>query len=88
MVLFYTDPGSTATHEAASFKMGDMTGRWARFTITVQGAQVSLGLFGARLYCIKEKTASLEFVFSHICWLESVYFGKTDRNSDVEAEYC
>lgn len=42
VVLFYTDPGSTATHEAASFKMGDMTGRWARFTITVQGAQVRL----------------------------------------------
>lgn len=41
VVLYYTDPGTRAgTQEAASFKMGDLTGRWARFTLTVQGAEV------------------------------------------------
>ncbi|KAK7878198.1 hypothetical protein WMY93_031195, partial [Mugilogobius chulae] len=42
VVLFYTDSSSSSTQEAASFKMGDMTGRWARFTLTVQGTQVRL----------------------------------------------
>ncbi|XP_062235556.1 collagen alpha-1(XVIII) chain-like isoform X6 [Platichthys flesus] len=43
VVLYYTDPGTTAgTQEAASFKMSDLTGRWARFTLTVQGAEVRL----------------------------------------------
>ncbi|CAL8238122.1 unnamed protein product, partial [Merluccius merluccius] len=43
VVLFYTDPGTPGgTQEAASFKMGDMTGRWARFTLTVQGSEVRL----------------------------------------------
>ena len=43
VVLYYTDPGTTAgTQEAASFKMGDLTGRWARFTLTVQGAEVGV----------------------------------------------
>lgn len=41
VVLYYTDPGSRGrTQEAASFKLGDLTGRWARFTLTVQGAEV------------------------------------------------
>ena len=41
VVLFYTEPAATGgTQEAASFKMGDMTGRWARFTLTVQGSEV------------------------------------------------
>lgn len=41
VVLYYTDPGTSAgTREAASFKMGDLTGRWARFTLTVQGSEV------------------------------------------------
>lgn len=41
VVLYYTDPGTPGgTQEAASFKMGDLTGRWARFTLTVQGAEV------------------------------------------------
>lgn len=41
VVLYYTDPGTRGgTREAASFKMGDLTGRWARFTLTVQGAEV------------------------------------------------
>ena len=42
IVLYYTDPGTRATQEAASFKMGDLTGRWARFTLTVQGAEVGV----------------------------------------------
>lgn len=43
IVLYYTDPGTRGgTQEAASFKMGDLTGRWARFTLTVQGAEVRL----------------------------------------------
>lgn len=40
VVLYYTDPGTRRTQEAASFKMSDLTGRWARFTLTVQGAEV------------------------------------------------
>lgn len=40
VVLYYTDPGRGRTQEAASFKMADLTGRWARFTLTVQGAEV------------------------------------------------
>uniref|UniRef100_A0A8D3A4I4 Thrombospondin-like N-terminal domain-containing protein n=1 Tax=Scophthalmus maximus TaxID=52904 RepID=A0A8D3A4I4_SCOMX len=43
VVLYYTDPGTAGgTQEAASFKMADLTGRWARFTLTVQGAEVRL----------------------------------------------
>ncbi|XP_031706024.1 collagen alpha-1(XVIII) chain-like isoform X1 [Anarrhichthys ocellatus] len=43
VILYYTDPGTRGgTQEAASFKMGDLTGRWARFTLTVQGAEVRL----------------------------------------------
>uniref|UniRef100_A0AAY5EEC5 Thrombospondin-like N-terminal domain-containing protein n=1 Tax=Electrophorus electricus TaxID=8005 RepID=A0AAY5EEC5_ELEEL len=42
VVLYYTDPGATRTQEAASFKMGDLTGRWARFTLAVQGEEVKL----------------------------------------------
>lgn len=42
IILYYTDPETRdGTQEAASFKMGDLTGRWARFTLTVQGAEVS-----------------------------------------------
>ncbi|XP_041924225.1 collagen alpha-1(XVIII) chain isoform X1 [Alosa sapidissima] len=42
VVLYYTEPGATATQEAASFKMGELTGRWARFTLAVQGHEVRL----------------------------------------------
>lgn len=42
VVLYYTEPGATRTQEAASFKMGDLTGRWARFTLAVQGDEVKL----------------------------------------------
>jgi len=42
IILYYTDQETEGgTREAASFKMGDLTGRWARFTLTVQGAEVS-----------------------------------------------
>lgn len=45
VALYYTDPGTTGgTQEAASFKMGDLTGRWARFTLTVQGSEVGADL--------------------------------------------
>lgn len=41
VVVYYTDPGPRGrTQEAASFKMGDLTGRWARFTLTVRGSEV------------------------------------------------
>lgn len=41
VVLYYSGPGSRGrTQEAASFKMGELTGRWARFTLTVQGSEV------------------------------------------------
>lgn len=42
VVLYYTEPGEAHTEEAASFKMGDLTGRWARFTLAVQGEEVKL----------------------------------------------
>ncbi|TNM96436.1 hypothetical protein fugu_016097 [Takifugu bimaculatus] len=43
VVLYYTDQATRGrTQEAASFKMGDLTGRWARFTLTVQGPEVRL----------------------------------------------
>lgn len=42
IILYYTDAETqTGTRVAASFKMGDLTGRWARFTLTVQGSEVS-----------------------------------------------
>lgn len=41
VIFYYTDPRTRGgTKEVASFKMGDLTGRWARFTLTVQGAEV------------------------------------------------
>lgn len=43
VVFYYADPTTGGkTQEAASFKMGDLTGRWARFTLTVEGAEVSV----------------------------------------------
>ncbi|XP_031440238.1 collagen alpha-1(XVIII) chain isoform X2 [Clupea harengus] len=42
VVLYYTEPGAATTQEAASFKMGELTGRWARFTLAVQGHEVRL----------------------------------------------
>lgn len=56
VVLYYTDPGTRGrTQEAASFKMGDLTGRWARFTLTVQGAEVG----GHQTRCVRDPPAVL-----------------------------
>lgn len=42
VVLYYTDRDRGHTLEAASFKLGELTGRWARFTLTVQGPEVGV----------------------------------------------
>lgn len=42
VVLYYSEPGDAHTQEAASFKMSELTGRWARFTLAVQGEEVKL----------------------------------------------
>ncbi|XDV46768.1 hypothetical protein PO909_016605 [Leuciscus waleckii] len=42
VLLYYSEPGDTHTREAASFKMAELTGRWARFTLAVQGEEVKL----------------------------------------------
>lgn len=41
VILYYTDFLHNSTQEAASFKLGELTGRWARFTLTVQGSEVA-----------------------------------------------
>lgn len=41
VVLYYTDDRHNSTQEAASFKLGELTRRWARFTLTVQGSEVA-----------------------------------------------
>lgn len=40
IVLYYTDRPGAGTTEAASFKLGELTGKWERFTLSVQGAEV------------------------------------------------
>ncbi|XP_027861261.1 collagen alpha-1(XVIII) chain-like isoform X1 [Xiphophorus couchianus] len=58
VILYYTDPETRGgTREAASFKMGELTGRWARFTLTVQGAEI-------RLYMDCEKYHKVAFTRS------------------------
>lgn len=42
IILYYTEPGSQVSREAASFKVPVMTNRWNRFTVTVQGNDVAL----------------------------------------------
>lgn len=51
VVLYYTDPGATGGTKEASFKMAELTGRWARFTLTVQGAEV--GVQASFHFCLK-----------------------------------
>lgn len=41
VVFYYTDILHNTTQEAASFKLGELTGRWARFTLTMQGSEVA-----------------------------------------------
>lgn len=42
VVFYYTEQSHGPTVEAASFKLGELTGRWARFTLTVQGSEVGV----------------------------------------------
>lgn len=49
VVLYYTGQDSDHTLEAASFKLGELTGRWATFTLTVQGPEV--GVLRHALHC-------------------------------------
>ena len=61
VILYYTEPESTGgTKEAASFKMGDLTGRWARFTLTIQEAEVG----GLSLLHF-----SVAIILHIICWI-------------------
>lgn len=42
IIMYYTEPGSHISREAASFKVPVMTNRWNRFTVTVEGNDVAL----------------------------------------------
>lgn len=42
VILYYTEPGSRVSHEAAAFSVPVMTHRWNRFAVTVQGEEVTL----------------------------------------------
>lgn len=42
VILYYTEPGSHVSHEAAAFSVPVMTNRWNRFAVTVQGEEVAL----------------------------------------------
>lgn len=42
VVFYYDEHNHNYTMEAASFKLGELTGRWARFTLTVQGTEVGV----------------------------------------------
>lgn len=42
IIMYYTEPGSHISREAASFKVPVMTNRWNRFTVTVQGNDIAL----------------------------------------------
>lgn len=59
VVLYYTDNLHNTTQEAASFKLGELTGRWARFTLTMQGSEVA-----AVLHAL---TAATRFVQQRSC---------------------
>lgn len=50
VVLYYTEAGTRGGTQTLSFKMGDLTGRWARFTLTVQGSEVG----GAPNRCVSD----------------------------------
>lgn len=50
VVLYYTSHDRSHTMEAASFKLGELTGRWARFTLTVQGPEV--GVLQRTTHCL------------------------------------
>ncbi|KAL2308067.1 hypothetical protein Nmel_001066, partial [Mimus melanotis] len=42
IIMYYTEPGSHISREAASFKVPVMTNRWNKFTVTVEGNDVAL----------------------------------------------
>ncbi|KAB1280145.1 Collagen alpha-1 chain [Camelus dromedarius] len=42
VILYYTEPGSQVSHEAAAFPVPVMTHRWNRFAVVVQGEEVTL----------------------------------------------
>lgn len=42
IIMYYTEPGSHISREAASFKVPVMTNKWNRFTVTVQGNNMAL----------------------------------------------
>lgn len=42
VILYYTEPGSHVSREAAAFSVPVMTNRWNRFAVIVQGEEVAL----------------------------------------------
>lgn len=42
VILYYTEPGSHVSHEAAAFLVPVMTHRWNRFSVIIQGEEVTL----------------------------------------------
>lgn len=42
IILYYTEPGSHVSREAAVFSVPVMTNRWNRFAVTIQGEEVAL----------------------------------------------
>ncbi|XP_007499081.2 collagen alpha-1(XV) chain [Monodelphis domestica] len=42
IILYYTEPGSHVSQEAASFKVPVMTNKWNRFTVVIEGSDVIL----------------------------------------------
>lgn len=42
VILYYTEPGSHVSQEAAAFSVPVMTNRWNRFAVTVQGEEAVL----------------------------------------------
>ncbi|KAJ7313706.1 hypothetical protein JRQ81_005333, partial [Phrynocephalus forsythii] len=42
IIMYYTEPASQISREAASFKVPVMTNKWNRFTLAVQGSEIIL----------------------------------------------
>lgn len=42
IIMYYIEPGSHISREAASFKVPVMTNRWNKFTVTVEGNVIAL----------------------------------------------
>lgn len=67
IVLYYTDILHNTTQEAASFKMGELTGRWARFTLTMQGSEVAAAVLQHGLFSSVVVAATLCVVAARRC---------------------